>query len=602
MYFLRLLQSFKNKKGFSILEVILASGIFIVFSSGAVISMIQAYNANRLGLEFTIASEYASEGIEAVRSIKNQGYNNLSNTAQTGVTRGVGGTWQFSGTDHTLSVGKPYQRTIAIENALRDGIPPNGNIVSSGGTVDTSTKKITSTVTWDFTTARPESISFVTYLTNWQKSIGGMLIFADGNGSTDAVKYRILQHENDQWGPVTALPDIDVTTTNKALRVVRIYASSTRNEKIAIARHYDGSRQYMYAHVYDGSTWSSTQFDSWNSSAFNNANQGIKNFDATYLNNGNLMVVYSNNSNTPRYRTWNGSAWSAAATTANVGGIPVNVTLKSRPGSNEAMLAVFDQVSDTNTTYFNGSSWSSVTQHATNTPTNTKEFSEFAWSAHNPLYGALIYTNGNNDKKMSIKIWTANGNGSGSWSNSRKTDNMEVVGAMELDGGRKGAVTFLACDKDESNDITCFDSTNEPEWSTPTNNVITTTTDTGIQRSFDLAYEGLNGSEGIVIYADTNNPSNRPRLKKYSATTNTFDANATQLDTLGAAVKTVKVRSSTNSDDIMILMGDANNDLYSVVWDGTNNQVYTGNKGFITHGTSGSATNDYWYSFVWDGL
>lgn len=159
---------FHRRDGLSIVEIVLASGIFIIFSSGAVISLIQALNANRLGLEFTIASEYASEGLEAVRSLKNQDFTNLTNTTQSGITI-VGGTWAFTGVGSTITHGKPYTRTITIEDVRRDSPPPAGNIVATGGTIDSDSKKITSTVTWNFTSARPESVSFTTYLSDWRK-------------------------------------------------------------------------------------------------------------------------------------------------------------------------------------------------------------------------------------------------------------------------------------------------------------------------------------------------------------------------------------------------------------------------------------------------
>src|SRR6266568_3340385 len=80
--------------GFSILEVILAAGIFVVFSGAAIAVVLQGFDANRLGSEETIANQYASEGIEAVRSIKNQAFSSLLNSGGTGVIRSSG-VWIF---------------------------------------------------------------------------------------------------------------------------------------------------------------------------------------------------------------------------------------------------------------------------------------------------------------------------------------------------------------------------------------------------------------------------------------------------------------------------------------------------------------------------
>jgi len=53
----------------------------------------------------------------------------------------------------------------------------------------------------------------------------------------------------------------------------------------------------------------------------------------------------------------------------------------------------------------------------------------------------------------------------------------------------------------------------------------------------------------------------------------------------------------------MILATDASLDLYSIVWDGALNQLYStpAGKAWTRHGIQGSATTDYWYDFVWDG-
>ncbi len=141
-----------NSKGFSILEVILASVIFIFFASAAIGVIIQGFSANRQGAEETIANQFASEGIEAVKSIKNQGYSNLSSVNPTprAVKRNnINNVWEFDPTDgstNTLNSGKTYIRTVKVESVYRD---LSCNIVASGGNLDPDTKKITSSVLWD---------------------------------------------------------------------------------------------------------------------------------------------------------------------------------------------------------------------------------------------------------------------------------------------------------------------------------------------------------------------------------------------------------------------------------------------------------------------
>lgn len=155
----------KAQLGFSVVEIILAAAIFLIFSSGAIFLILQGLDSNRLAEEETIAHQYATEGIEAVRSIRNQNYSSVANTAAIGIVRNGSGLWELSGTNNTF--GK-YTRVLSIESVGRDG---SDTIMSSGGTPDPSTKKVTATVTWNVTPSRTNSVVLTTYLTNWEQAI-----------------------------------------------------------------------------------------------------------------------------------------------------------------------------------------------------------------------------------------------------------------------------------------------------------------------------------------------------------------------------------------------------------------------------------------------
>jgi len=154
------------KKGMSIIEVILAMGLFVLFSTGALSVVLQGLEMGRGSGETVQASHYANEGIEATRSIKNQLFSKLVATSSVGVVR-VNNLWDFGGVSNTFD---KYTRVIKIEDVYRD---TNGNIVSSGGTLDNLTKKVTSTVSWLATSVRPRSIEYITYLSDFKKPIIG---------------------------------------------------------------------------------------------------------------------------------------------------------------------------------------------------------------------------------------------------------------------------------------------------------------------------------------------------------------------------------------------------------------------------------------------
>lgn len=147
--------------GFSILEILLAGALLLVFSAGATTVALAALDHTRLGEEEATAVRYASSGLEIVRSIRNRSFDGLSETGGSG-TDVESGVWMLAGEDD--SFGK-YMRTIIVREASRDG---DGNIVEEGGTSDPDTLLVTSRVVWDFTPSRREEVEISTYLTRFQ--------------------------------------------------------------------------------------------------------------------------------------------------------------------------------------------------------------------------------------------------------------------------------------------------------------------------------------------------------------------------------------------------------------------------------------------------
>src|SRR6185369_8730762 len=92
------------------------------------------------------ASSIAEEGLEAVRSIRNESFANLVD-GNYGLSQS-GNKWIFSGTSDTVG---SYTRVIQI------------------ATADSTTKTVLSTVAWSSPVVG--SVSYLTYLTNWQRVV-----------------------------------------------------------------------------------------------------------------------------------------------------------------------------------------------------------------------------------------------------------------------------------------------------------------------------------------------------------------------------------------------------------------------------------------------
>lgn len=149
--------------GQSVIEVIVAIAIFVIIAGSSVITILGSLSASRLAEEETQATFIATEGIEAVQSIRNQSWSNLVDG-----TYGLqlsSGFWEFAGVDDTT--GK-FTRFVSVSSVER----LNDDIVTSGGTTDDDTKLITSSVTWDFTSARTNTVETSQYMTNWQEGVG----------------------------------------------------------------------------------------------------------------------------------------------------------------------------------------------------------------------------------------------------------------------------------------------------------------------------------------------------------------------------------------------------------------------------------------------
>ncbi len=141
---MRSVQRFKNQSGQSLLEILVAIGIFLTFA-GSVVSVLyggqniaaDAENANR-------AVEFRTEGAEGLRSIKAGSWNALTDGMH-GITL-VGDIWQLQGASTTDSI---FKRTVTI--------------TSLGSNI----KIATTTVTWQTNPQRVQKIESAEMFSNW---------------------------------------------------------------------------------------------------------------------------------------------------------------------------------------------------------------------------------------------------------------------------------------------------------------------------------------------------------------------------------------------------------------------------------------------------
>jgi Tfp pilus assembly protein PilV len=139
-----------GESGQSLIEILLAMGVFILAVSAGAFFVLDIYLSTKLGREITAASFLTKEGVEAVRSIRDNNWNDLIQ-GEYGLAI-VNNNWVLAGTHEDVS--------SYLSNGIRKVILED---------VDADRKKITATVSWDLTESRPQEISYTTVLTNWLK-------------------------------------------------------------------------------------------------------------------------------------------------------------------------------------------------------------------------------------------------------------------------------------------------------------------------------------------------------------------------------------------------------------------------------------------------
>ena len=136
-----------SEKGVGLVEILIAVAIIATSFFAITQISITAMSTAQDRTDKVKALEFAQEGIEAVRSLRDGSFTNNIGVLTFGSTYyGVisGGKWTLTLSNPGLLASK-FTRTIVVSNVSRD---INDNIVTAGGTNDTKTKKVTATVSW----------------------------------------------------------------------------------------------------------------------------------------------------------------------------------------------------------------------------------------------------------------------------------------------------------------------------------------------------------------------------------------------------------------------------------------------------------------------
>ena len=156
--------NFSFPDGFGVIEIIVVVAMIITALFGFLQTEIVALRLLHTEQENLEASVLAEEGLEAVRSVRDESWtNNITPLANDTLYYPViqNGKWKLDASAHGNTNNK-YVRTITFKKVYRDS---NDDIASSG-TEDTKTRKIISKITWG-----TKTVQLSTYITDFQSSL-----------------------------------------------------------------------------------------------------------------------------------------------------------------------------------------------------------------------------------------------------------------------------------------------------------------------------------------------------------------------------------------------------------------------------------------------
>ena len=155
-------------RGIGLIEILIVTAVLAVGFLAVISFLIFSRGVTFQIARVTGATSLAKEAIEAVRGMRDEGWNTNIELALDTATPATyypvifADKWTLS-TTNPGKINNLYTRTVVVEDVGRDG---NDNIVASGGSADPNTKKVTATVTWT-EAGRNKQATITTYITNF---------------------------------------------------------------------------------------------------------------------------------------------------------------------------------------------------------------------------------------------------------------------------------------------------------------------------------------------------------------------------------------------------------------------------------------------------
>ncbi|MFH1286972.1 MAG: hypothetical protein ABII02_04465, partial [Candidatus Magasanikbacteria bacterium] len=165
--------------GQGLIEAIIAMAVFAMFAASLTAMAAGSLGGLERGGEYTQATALAQEGLEAIKSIREEAWNELV-FDESGIEI-QDGLWQLLGTSTSEQIGQ-FTRVITFENVCRDG---SFNVTACPGLyTDPHTKKIFVAVSWETRPGVTNNVNRFTFITNWDSNEWTQTDWIGGEGQT----------------------------------------------------------------------------------------------------------------------------------------------------------------------------------------------------------------------------------------------------------------------------------------------------------------------------------------------------------------------------------------------------------------------------------
>lgn len=276
------------------LEALLAVGIGALFTSALLGYVMMTNESTDRAKEYTTVLWETQEGLDALQTIA---FGSLTNTL-TGSLTFASNRWTL-GTSGPQTLPDGSTRIVKVENVSRDA---QCFVVASGGTIDTDSKKLTSTTSWTDARGKNHTTTLTALRTNWENPTGACFaatqatqvdfdisgaVFAGGkqlrnvyftnNGGSsvtidklsftwtnDAELDQVFMDTSKIWsstGPGTPTDSVDSGETIDVQNFVLTAGSTAELNKGQFDKQMSGVTLTMTVTFTDGSVWTSPSFN-----------------------------------------------------------------------------------------------------------------------------------------------------------------------------------------------------------------------------------------------------------------------------------------------------------------------------------------------------